>query len=131
MHAETQYASIVVKKSEVDAALVWPDHFSFRTASDLTGLDQSIIYAAWRNGWVTSEQKLELRSGQMMPALTRATVDRLANDFIGLIQLAGGNPRRAGTLRRVLAAKGISPAITIERGACAYLREQVRDWLPD
>ncbi|HTN62884.1 MAG TPA: TniQ family protein [Devosia sp.] len=124
------YASIVVRRSDVDAALLWPDHFSFRAASDFTSLDQKIIYAAWRKGWIVSEEKLELRSGQMKPALARATVETLSRDLIGLIQLAGGTPRRAGTLRRELEAKGISPAIVIERGARAYFREQVREWLP-
>ncbi|SFD36416.1 hypothetical protein SAMN04488059_1463 [Devosia psychrophila] len=124
------YASIVVKKSDVEVALIWPDHFSFRAASDITFLDQSIVYAAWRNGWITIEQKLELRSGQMMPALSRSTVDKLSRDLIGLIELAGGSPRRAGTLARELAANGISPAIAVERGARAYFRNQVRDWLP-
>jgi len=52
-----------------------------------------------------------------MAALTRTTVEKLSRDLIGLIQLARGSPRRTGTLGHELAAKGISPAIAVERGA--------------
>lgn len=67
----------------------------------------------------------------MMPALSRSTVEKLRRDLIGFIHLTGGNPLKAGALRRHLEAKGIHHAVPIVRGGRAYFREQVRHLLPD
>lgn len=125
------FASIILDKADVDALLVWQDHFSIHSASQFTSLDEATIYAAWRSGMISVEDKLELRSGQMMPALSRSTVEKLRRDLIGFIHLTGGNPLKAGALRRHLEAKGIHHAVPIVRGGRAYFREQVRHLLPD
>jgi len=123
------YAAIVVKKTDIDAALGWADHLNVSAASKLISLDEGLIYSACESGLIIRERKFEPRSGKLATALPRKAVEELGAKVIGLIQLAQGNPRRAGTLSMQLEAKGIIPAIR-SKGARAYFREEVSQWLP-
>ena len=118
-----------MKKTDIDAALGWADHLNVSAASKLISLDEGLIYSACESGLIIREGKFEPRSGKLATALPRKAVEELGAKVIGLIQLAQGNPRRAGTLSRQLEAKGIIPAIR-SKGARAYFREEVSQWPP-
>lgn len=122
------YTSLIIRLDEMKRIFRWHDSFSVRTAAKFAGLDASLIYAALDTGIVKAERKLELRSGQMELSLPRSTIELLKRDYIALVELGSGNPRKAGTIRAELDATGVTPAISA-RGSCAYLRSDVQRWL--
>lgn len=122
------FRALIVRVDEARRIFEWPDRFSVQAAAKLSGLGEALIYAALSSGLVESQMALELRSGQLHPALSKATVEYLKREYIGLRELAGGNPRKAGTLRAKLDVAGVVPAIH-RRGSYAYRRSDVAGWL--
>lgn len=105
------FRALIVRLDEVRRIFEWHDCFSVQNAARHTALSESLIYVALDMGLIERDVMLELRSGQMQPALSKTSVEVLKRDYIGLRELAGASPRKAGKLRTQLRAAGIAPAL--------------------
>ena len=67
-----------------------------------------------RSGLLEYYTVLDIKSGISIRVFSRAVAAKVEEEYVMLRQLAGGSPRRAGTLKGKLQAAGIVPVLSVK-----------------
>jgi hypothetical protein len=123
------YLSVLVSVDEVRAAVRRPDHgsLSLRTVERRLGVHTSAVQGLIAGGYLATEIAINPVNRCPQTIVTETEMTRFESETVTLSRLAQERHQSRETMRRMLAAQGIEPAIVIEaaKRTLLFRRESV------
>lgn len=111
--ARRPYSSLIIQDREIKGLLASKDYVTIDELARRSGLNKDMIYEMMRSGILECHTVLDIKSGISIRVFSHAVATNAEKEYVMLRQLAGGSPRRAGTLKGKLHAAGVAPVLSV------------------